>query len=233
MAATRATVKSELLSVYSERNETGIPVKSLRRGDPVLIEIMFAGEDGQWCGIRQPDQAARLGYVRCESLQRATAAVAAVQAQPGDPRPASLIPPAPGRDERIVEASYMRNAWNFATLLRFTPEQWEQLPVLARQTGVAECIDQMEAAYRSYGLPTTKTAADRVAAGNRERMRLSHIAMMRAWAASRRVCSLRELDLSEKTLDLATPEQQQIYGAELKALRNIVATRRSALSAAP
>jgi hypothetical protein len=125
----------------------------------------------------------------------------------------------------------MRNAWNFANVLEFSADQRERLPELAERTGVSRCIEEMETAYRRYGLPTTKAEVDKLTQDDLKRLQPNQIAMARELMPSRRRCDLSELSLSEQVLDLATPEQRLEYAFQIKAFRDVLAVKRTTILA--
>jgi len=60
-ATPQATVKSESLPVYSRMNATSDVVKTLKKGDAVVIEMSVPGESNtEWCSIQEPTQKASL-----------------------------------------------------------------------------------------------------------------------------------------------------------------------------
>ena len=69
-AAPHASVKGDSLAVYSEMRPSGAVVKSLKKGDEVILDFEIRGTTGRWCSVRLPGQASRLGYVQCEGLER-------------------------------------------------------------------------------------------------------------------------------------------------------------------
>lgn len=69
-ATPQTTVTSESLSVYSKMDATSDVVRTLKKGDVVVIEMNILGEDNaQWCSLQEPTQKRTLGYVRCEYLE--------------------------------------------------------------------------------------------------------------------------------------------------------------------
>jgi hypothetical protein len=227
----RAVVKNDSAPVYSKMSTASEVVRTLKRGDAVVVEMSISGGDGEWCRIREESRTTSLGYIRCGLLEREqpTKPVTVIPQSPQ--RAAPAVPSTEGGDESIVESTYMRNAWNFASVLEFSEDQRERLPELAERTGVNRCIQEMEAAYRRHGLPTTKAAADQLTEDDRKRLQPNEIAMAREVMPSHRRCNLSELNLSEQVLDLATPEQRERYAFQIKTLRNILTAKRAAILA--
>jgi thiol-disulfide isomerase/thioredoxin len=69
-APDRATVKIDVLPVYSEMSTTSAVVKSLKKGDAVTLGFEIRQSDEAWCSIKEPGQTKRLGYVLCRDLDR-------------------------------------------------------------------------------------------------------------------------------------------------------------------
>lgn len=64
-----AVVKADSLAVYPDMNTSGRIVLSLEKGDEVVIDFEIKATEN-WCGVRQPLQTSRLGYVQCQGLER-------------------------------------------------------------------------------------------------------------------------------------------------------------------
>ncbi len=69
-AVRHAIVKADSLAVYSDTRPSGAVVKSLKKGDEVILDFEFRSSTGRWCSVRLPGQASKLGYVQCEGLER-------------------------------------------------------------------------------------------------------------------------------------------------------------------
>ena len=236
-ASGRATVKSDLLAVYAGMSTTSKLVKSLKKGDVLKVDFEVVASSVAWCSVKEAEEVASLGYALCQYLEReqpphpfggiakpATAGAIGRASQP------SAQPPQ-GGDERIVESTYMRHAWNFASLLKFSEDQQAQLPQLAERTGVARCIQEMEAAYRRHGVPTTKSEVDKLTTEDLKRLQPKQDAMARELMPSMRPCFLSMLTLSELVLDLATTEQRTDYAFQIKAFRDILKKKRASILA--
>ena len=97
LAVSGATVKVESAPVYSERRASAEVVRSLQKGDTVVVELSLAGEDGEWCSVREPDQKTTLGYMRCENLEREPRRQPVIiAAEPAAPRDTPQMPDAAG-----------------------------------------------------------------------------------------------------------------------------------------
>jgi hypothetical protein len=227
----RAVVKSDSSPVYSKMSTASEVVKTLKRGDAVVVEISISGYDGEWCRIREESRTTGLGYIRCGLLDREQPINPAIVIPQSPQQAAPAAPSTAGGDESIVVSTYMRNAWNFAEVLDFSVNQRERLPELAERTGVNQCIQEMEAAYRRHGLPTTKGAADKLTEDDIKRLQPNQIAMAREVMPSHRRCNLSELRLSEQVLDLATPEQRERHAYEIKKFRDVLTIKRAAILA--
>jgi len=231
-SAGRAVVKNDSSLVYSKMSTASEVVKTLKRGDVVVVEMSISGSDGEWCRIREESQSTSLGFIRCGLLDRE---------QPTKPEIAIhqssqlVAPTVPSTDvgESLVKSTYMRNAWNFANILEFSEDQREQLPELAERTGVNRCIQEMEAAYRRHGLPMTQAEVDNLSEGDLKKLQPNQIAMARELMPSHRRCDLSELNLSEQVLDLATPEQRERYAFQIKKFREVLTVKRATIVAGP
>jgi tetratricopeptide (TPR) repeat protein len=62
-------VKTKSVAAYSQMDESSTVVRTLKKGQPVILGIEVAGSTGNWCGIRLPGQNADLGYVDCNALE--------------------------------------------------------------------------------------------------------------------------------------------------------------------
>jgi len=70
--APNAVVKVDSLAVYPEMSKAGPVVRSLKKGEEVVLEFELQTTE-RWCRIRRPLETSRLGYVRCEGLERIAA----------------------------------------------------------------------------------------------------------------------------------------------------------------
>ena len=68
--SSRATVKSDSLTVFSRTSSRSEIVKTLRKGDVVTVEFELEGTEGAWCGIIEEGQTSISGYVQCQYLER-------------------------------------------------------------------------------------------------------------------------------------------------------------------
>jgi predicted aspartyl protease len=66
----RAVIKSDAVPLHSEMSADSRVLKSLRKGDPVAVDVEIEGPEGAWCGIIEQGQTSVKGYVRCEDLER-------------------------------------------------------------------------------------------------------------------------------------------------------------------
>jgi hypothetical protein len=66
----RGAVKTDSLQVYSRMSADSDTVTTLARGTVVRIDLAVTTDDGAWCGISSIDTLAKLGYVRCDGLER-------------------------------------------------------------------------------------------------------------------------------------------------------------------
>ncbi len=68
----RATVKSEALTVYSEMSRSSSAVKSLRKGDALVVAFEIQMGADHWCKVREAGSSEWLGFVACQQLDRVT-----------------------------------------------------------------------------------------------------------------------------------------------------------------
>ena len=66
----RGTVKVDSLSAYAEMSTDSDVIATLARGKVVRITLSVTNGDGIWCSVSDIDSAAKLGFVRCEELDR-------------------------------------------------------------------------------------------------------------------------------------------------------------------
>lgn len=63
-----AKVEAETLFVHSENSLSSEPVKVLKKGDVVWVQMEIIGSGGKWCLISEVTQKTRLGFVPCGDL---------------------------------------------------------------------------------------------------------------------------------------------------------------------
>jgi len=66
----RATVKSEALTVYSEMSRSSSAVKSLKKGDALVVAFEIQAGADHWCKVREVGSSEWLGFVACQQLDR-------------------------------------------------------------------------------------------------------------------------------------------------------------------
>jgi Protein of unknown function (DUF1266) len=79
----RGTVKSDSLQVYSEMSADSESVTTLTHGTVVRINISVTNGEGSWCAVSSIDAPAKLGFVRCDGLERQNAPSTAASAGGG------------------------------------------------------------------------------------------------------------------------------------------------------
>jgi len=82
-----ATVKVELLPVYTDTSVTSGILKFLRKGDAVEVEAETITSEDRWCSVRESGREMMVGFVNCEAL-----AYFSASRQPSA-RPIPSIPP--------------------------------------------------------------------------------------------------------------------------------------------
>jgi hypothetical protein len=69
----RGTVKADSLQVYSEMSTQSDAVSTLPHGASVRIAMSVTNDEGSWCSVSKLDTSEKLGYVRCDGLDRQNA----------------------------------------------------------------------------------------------------------------------------------------------------------------
>lgn len=69
----RGTVKADSLQVYSGMSADSDNVATLTRGTAVLIRLSVTNDEGSWCVISGAGASEKLGFVRCDGLDRPNA----------------------------------------------------------------------------------------------------------------------------------------------------------------
>lgn len=65
-----AVVKSDELTVHSKMSATSKVVKTINKGETVVVKLELMGSGGSWCGITQGEEQKIIGFVTCEHLER-------------------------------------------------------------------------------------------------------------------------------------------------------------------
>jgi tetratricopeptide (TPR) repeat protein len=68
--SSNAVIKDDAVSVYSEPKVKSKVVKSLKKGDVVVVEFEIDRSDEAWCGITEKGENAMRGYIQCRYLER-------------------------------------------------------------------------------------------------------------------------------------------------------------------
>ncbi len=159
VAVAQGTVNSESLKVFSRMDSASDVVKTLKKGDAVVIEMSIQGEDGaEWCSIREPEQKNRLGYVRCQFLNRppqpksspvASSASASLPATPAPSDDALDL----SRLTTLGQQRYLGWAMVIAKDFDFSAQQKACVLPLARQTGILNCVEDTDRHVRQGQMP--------------------------------------------------------------------------------
>jgi hypothetical protein len=98
-------VTCDSATVFSQMSVTSKPVKTLRKGDEVVIVLDLNGPGGRWCEVADKDGAEHLGFVREDCLERESSAPQWSESRSGA-EPASAAGEArdPAVDEKTSEA---------------------------------------------------------------------------------------------------------------------------------
>jgi predicted Zn-dependent protease len=100
-AAGRATVKLESLNLYSEMSTTGAVVKSLKKGDVVVIDLEIIGAGMSWCRVKELGQTSASGFVQCQDLEREQAVEERVWSKSGGVKPSTRKENSPPTTEKV------------------------------------------------------------------------------------------------------------------------------------
>lgn len=65
-----AAVKTDAAYVYVKMDSTSYVVTILKRGEQVLVDRIRTNKEASWCSVAELSQTVRLGYVRCDQLER-------------------------------------------------------------------------------------------------------------------------------------------------------------------
>lgn len=218
-ATPQATVKSESLPVYSKMDATSDVVKTLKKGDAVVIEMSILGEgNAEWCSIQEPTQKRSLGYVRCEFLARPPASkpvAPPAQAAPvqsavlaTDQQAASRGFWEPGHKETLGEYRYLGYARILSTNFGFSQNQKDQSLQIADRIGLLVCIEDTDS-YARKGL----TPPD----------------LLRTPRSRTTQCDWNFQTFIEQVFALVTPEQQAAHRVAYAQFSEDVASHRRAL----
>jgi tetratricopeptide (TPR) repeat protein len=65
-----SVVKADSLEVHSRADQTSEVVRTLKKGDSLVLGLEIRSTVHTWCSVKLPGQSARLGYVECLGLER-------------------------------------------------------------------------------------------------------------------------------------------------------------------
>jgi glutaredoxin len=66
----KSTVKTDSLDVHAESSADSKIVKTLKKGETVLVAYELFRMEGSWCAIVEEDKSPILGYVQCQYLEK-------------------------------------------------------------------------------------------------------------------------------------------------------------------
>ena len=66
----RGTAKSDVLTVYSEMSRSSGVVKSLKKGDALVVAFEIQSSTDHWCKIREAGSSEWLGFAACQQIDR-------------------------------------------------------------------------------------------------------------------------------------------------------------------
>jgi ankyrin repeat protein len=113
----RGTVKVDSLPVYAEMSTDSDVVSTLARGKLLRITLSITTGDGMWCSVSDVDSRAKLGFVRCQDLDRqnvpstAASAGGVLSSLPFDAASSSQ-PRSHAEEGRALAASAILSAFN-------------------------------------------------------------------------------------------------------------------------
>ena len=214
VAAAQATVKSESLPVFSRMDSTSDVVKTLKKGDAVVIEMSIQGEDGaRWCSIRETAQSKSLGYVRCQFLDRPPEPKAPAPSAPSVPAQPAAQTPSDDFWNRVErqQVTYGEMRWLgettiMARLSGFSPQQKARVLLLSRQAGIPSCIEDTDSYMRKGQMPPDALSSAPVTQ-----------------------CDWNWQAFMEQVLALVTPEQQAAHPVSYAEWRRQITGRRQGL----
>jgi len=70
MAAEKAKVAVDSLTVFEDSSPSSPTIKRLAKGQTVYVTFSILGSEGEWCSIKESDEADVIGWVLCSELQR-------------------------------------------------------------------------------------------------------------------------------------------------------------------
>jgi len=113
----RGTVKADSLPVYSEMSSDNDPVTTLPHGTSVRITLSITNGGGSWCSVSSIDTSEKLGYVRCDGLDRQNApSTAASGGGVLSPSPTLSHPPSREQKAWAIAASAILGTHNHEPL---------------------------------------------------------------------------------------------------------------------
>ena len=122
----QATVTVEASEVFSQASASSKIVKTLKKGDVVLVDFEILGAGGAWCSVKEVGAAKSLGYVLCKDLERQ-------KAPPEQVLGAALPPPSAGAGLGSARRIRVGGKEQGAKLISW---QKPELPPLAKQARI-------------------------------------------------------------------------------------------------
>ncbi len=167
-------VSVDSAEVHSQMSRTSPIVKTLKRGDAVVVELSLEGAGENWCSISEQATSRTLGYIPCAQIEMQKPDSAAWQRAEQAPRGAAAAqgvgkPPAGDPLAEILKvcpalknptpqrfADFLQGAACAAMLQGgsprlYTPAQLNRIQAIAERTGAQACYEQLIAGYRARG----------------------------------------------------------------------------------
>lgn len=98
-AGKQAAVKADVVYVHAKMDTTSYVVTILRRGERVMVTRVRRARKGPWCSVSELSQMVKLGYVRCQELERLESHSPRTAGKPAS------VPLAKARDSGITTAT--------------------------------------------------------------------------------------------------------------------------------
>jgi hypothetical protein len=128
-------------------------LRTLTKGEVVVVDFRVDGEQGKWCALRSPAAGQRGGYVPCSRLEDPGVESAFANYRPSVPEPSVKRASAPA--VRRTEPPPAPEAWSSA--LGMAGNQRQRAVSLLQTTGVAGCRNTVSQQLRSIGVWDTQS----------------------------------------------------------------------------
>jgi len=112
------TVKVDTLNVYAQMSRDSDVVSTLARGKTVRVTLSITNGEGMWCSVSEIGTSTKLGFVRCDGLERQNAPSTAASGPGGVAVNASSVNDHPSREQQrwAIAASAILSGANHENL---------------------------------------------------------------------------------------------------------------------